>query len=78
MELESDDYPSYHVKLQTADGREILSRQAGKIRLDKDRSFASLIIPGKILAKGDYVLILSGQEAEGGIEEIDRYLLQVS
>jgi hypothetical protein len=78
MELNGDGYASYHVRFQTDEGREILRRNAGKVRLGKDREFAALTILAGRLTKGDYILILIGQTADGRGEEIDRYFFRVS
>jgi hypothetical protein len=78
MELNSYDYSSYQVRFQTVDGREILRRRASKVKLDKDREFAALTIQAGRLTKGDYILILFGQTADGRSEEIDRYFFRVS
>jgi hypothetical protein len=76
MELESRDHPSYRIKLQTAEGREILLGKIDQVIVSKDRAFAMLTIPAKTLAKGEYVLILSGQTPDGRSEEIDRYFFR--
>jgi hypothetical protein len=78
MELNGDGYASYQVRFQTDEGREILRRQASKVRLGKDREFAALTIRAGRLTKGDYILILFGQTADGRGEEIDRYFFRVS
>jgi hypothetical protein len=78
MELNGDGYASYQVKFRTVEGREIISSQAIKVRLGKDREFAALTIRAERLSKGDYILILFGQNADGRDEEIDRYFLRVS
>jgi hypothetical protein len=78
MDLYNNDYANYQVILQTVEGREILRRRTGKIRLGKDRAFATLRVNPGDLAKGDYILILLGQTADGRIEEIDRYFFRVS
>jgi hypothetical protein len=76
MELESRDHRSYRIRLQTAEGREILLRNTNKVSFLKDRAFAALTIPAKTLAKGEYVLILSGRTPDGRSEEIDRYFFR--
>jgi hypothetical protein len=78
MELKGDGYARYQVRLQTVEGREILSRQVGKVRFGKDLKFAALTIRDGKLTKGDYILILFGQTADGLGEEIDRYSFRVS
>jgi hypothetical protein len=40
--------------------------------------FATLPVKAGELTKGDYILILFGQTADGKIEEIDRYPFRVS
>jgi hypothetical protein len=77
MGLKGDGYASYQVRCQTVEGREILRRRAGKVRLGKDREFAALTIRAERLTKGDYILILFGQTADGRDEEIDRFFFRV-
>jgi hypothetical protein len=78
MELNSDSYSSYQIRLQTAEGRGILNGNAVKVRFGKDREFAALTILTGKLTKGDYILILSGKTADGRDEEIDQYYFRVS
>jgi len=78
MELDHNDYANYQIILQTVEGREILRSRTGKVRFGKDRAFATLPVKAGELTKGDYILILFGQTADGKIEEIDRYFFRVS
>ena len=78
MELDHNDYANYQVILQTVEGREILRSRTSKVRFGKDRAFATLPVKAGELTKGDYILILFGQTADGKIEEIDRYFFRVS
>jgi anti-sigma factor RsiW len=78
MELDHNDYANYQIILQTVEGREILRSRTAKVRFGKDRAFAALPVKAGELTKGDYVLILLGQTADGKIEEIDRYFFRVS
>jgi hypothetical protein len=78
MELDHNDYANYQIILQTVEGREILRSRIGKVRFGKDRAFATLPVKAGELTKGDYILILFGQTADGKIEEIDRYPFRVS
>jgi len=73
IELDDNDYANYQLRLRTAEGREVLRRHTGKARLGKDRAFVTLALQAGKLIQGDYVLILSGQTADGKSEEIDRY-----
>jgi hypothetical protein len=78
MELNDNDYANYQAVIQTVEGREIFRRRTGKVRLGKDRAFATLPVNVGDLTKGDYILILLGQTADGRSEEIDRYFFRVS
>jgi hypothetical protein len=78
MELNGDGYAGYQVRCQTVEGREILRRQADKVRLGKGQKFAALTIQAEKLTKGDYILILIGETTDGRGEEIDRYFFRVS
>src|SRR2546428_7161564 len=78
MELDDNDYANYQAVLQTVEGREILRRRTGKVRLRKDRAFATLPVKAGELNLGDYILILFGQTSDGKSEEIDRYFFRVS
>jgi hypothetical protein len=78
MELFNKVYTTYQVILQSVEGREILRRRTGKFRFGKDRTFATLPVNSGDLTKGDYILILFGQTADGRSEEIDRYFFRVS
>jgi hypothetical protein len=78
MELYNNLYASYQVIIQTVEGREILRRRTGKVRFGKARAFAMLPVNARDLTKGDYILTLFGQTADGGSEEIDRYFFRVS
>jgi hypothetical protein len=78
MELFNNVYTTYQVILQSVEGREILRSRTGKFRFGKDRTFATLPVNSGDLTKGDYILILFGQTADGRNEEIDRYFFRVS
>jgi hypothetical protein len=78
MELNNNDYANYQAVLQTVEGREILRRRTGKVLFGKDRALATLPVKAGELTRGDYILILFGQTADGRSEEIDRYFFRVS
>jgi len=77
MELNAGNYPSYQLRLQTVEGREILMRQSSNVAFTKDRAFAAMTVPAGKLVKGDYILVLSGRTAKGAVEEIDQYFFRV-
>lgn len=78
MELGDNNYANYQIILHTVEGREILRSRTAKVRFARDRAFATLPVKAGELTKGDYILILFGQTADGKIEEIDRYFFRVS
>jgi hypothetical protein len=78
MDLGDNNYADYQVIIQTVEGREILRRRTNKARFGKDRAFATLPVKAGELTKGDYILILFGQTADGKSEEIDRYFFRVA
>jgi hypothetical protein len=78
MELNDHDHTNYQVILQTLEGREILRRRTGKVTFGADRAFTTLPVKAGELSKGNYILILFGQTADGKSEEIDRYFFRMS
>jgi hypothetical protein len=58
--------------------REIFRRRIDKVRFGNDRVFTTPPVKAGELTKGDYILILFGQTADGGSEEIDRYFFRAS
>ncbi|HKX33200.1 MAG TPA: hypothetical protein VJ302_36320 [Blastocatellia bacterium] len=78
MELGDHDYRRYQAKVQTAEGQDVLRRDASLIQLSQGRAFGVLTVKAGELATGDYILILFGQTADGRSEEVDRYFFQVS
>jgi hypothetical protein len=51
------------------EGRQILRRRTGKVRLGKDRQFATILVKARELSRGDYILILFGHTSHGKSEE---------
>lgn len=62
-------YVSYQAALQTLDGANLwsrnLPRSAGQI--------ISVIIPGKLIPSGDYMMALKGKTADGQVEDVGEY-----
>ncbi|HEY9431598.1 MAG TPA: hypothetical protein VI260_09070 [Blastocatellia bacterium] len=54
-----------------------IRRWTGKVKFGKDREFATLPFKAGELTRGDYLLILFGQTADGRNEEIYRYFFRV-
>ncbi|MBO0861951.1 MAG: hypothetical protein J2P21_26360 [Chloracidobacterium sp.] len=82
MELNDTIHTNYQAIIQTIGGREILRRRTGKVTfgpgLKMPRAFTTLPVKAGELTKGDYILILFGQTADGKSEEIDRYFFRIS
>ena len=74
IELGGSKYAGYQIKLQTVEGRALFSPPA---RATKDRVFVAVTLPAARLVRGDYVVILSGRQANGSTAEIDRYFFRV-
>lgn len=74
MPLDGARYAGYQTTLQTVEGRALFSLAA---RATQDRAFAALTLPATRLTRGDYVVILTGRQANGATEEIDRYFFRV-
>lgn len=76
MQLEGKEHPSYQIKLQTVEGREIrLTNKDKSVSVIGD-SLAGVTIPAGKLAPGEYVIILYGQRAGRGSDEIERFVFR--
>jgi hypothetical protein len=83
MQMESRDHQSYRIKLQTAEGREISLRNSDQVvsiiggaKSAKGDYLTEVTIPAGKLAKGEYVIILYGQTADGRGDEIERFFFR--
>lgn len=74
LDLAARDYPRYSAVLQTDDGERKLSRNNLKLTSDK---FVLFEVPAKILASGDYSIVLSGVKSSGARDDLDRYYFRV-
>lgn len=72
MRLENSDYANYQIKLRTVEGSEILSRNQLKSRANQ----LAVVLPASKLPAGDYILTLSGVQANA-VEEVNRYFFRV-
>ena len=73
IKLDRIKYAKYDALIKTVDGKEIFHLTADPANND----FVTVTIPPGKLAKNDYILVLSGRQAAGAIEEIDQYLFRV-
>jgi hypothetical protein len=74
LDLAARDYPRYGVVLQTAEGLRVWSNSNLSLTPDK---FVSFEVSAKILASGDYRIVLSGVKSSGARDELDNYYFRV-
>jgi hypothetical protein len=74
LDLAAGDYLRYSVVLQTAEGVRVWS--SGNLKLTPDK-FVSFEVPARILASGDYRIVLSGVKSSGTPDELDNYYFRV-
>ncbi|MBP6821621.1 MAG: hypothetical protein KA368_08760 [Acidobacteria bacterium] len=73
IKLEADDFPRYRASLRPVDGGPSWTPS-----VTKTGSTISVKIPAQKLRKGDYILTLTGVNATGSTEEINRYSFRVA
>lgn len=74
--LESEDYKQYRATLSTAEGRKIWGHVVTKGASNKSANL-TLSLPADLLKSGDYVLDLSGANADGKWESVADYSFRV-
>jgi hypothetical protein len=74
--LESGDYKQYRAALSTAEGRKLWGRVVTN-RTSKKSEQLALSLPAELLKSGDYVLGLSGANADGKWESVADYSFRV-
>ncbi|HZS06472.1 MAG TPA: hypothetical protein VFD58_16655 [Blastocatellia bacterium] len=77
MKLDGNDHRSYQVGLRAVDGGEVFRQQSLKARPGKAGAEVAVTIPAAKLTAGDYILTLSGVNAAGETEELNRYFFRV-
>lgn len=77
LPLEADDYKSYRAVLGTVEGKQVLTQAALKPQKTAFGKGVVLRVPAKLLGDNDYVLRLSGADAEGRFEDISKYYFRV-
>ncbi len=77
LPLEGDDYKSYRAVLGTVEGKQVLNQAALKPQKSASGNAIVLRVPAKLLGDNDYILRLSGGDAEGGFEDISKYYFRV-
>jgi hypothetical protein len=75
--LEQDDYKTYRAVLETVEGNRIWSSGLLKARPTRSSRVVTLGLPASLLNKRGYILILSGVNAEGSLENVGEYYFNV-
>ncbi len=77
LPLEQGEYRTYAAVLQTPDGDKVWSGRGLKARAANAGRSVVINLPAKLLVNGYYVLTLSGETAEGTVEEVSEYSFSV-
>ena len=76
LKLKDNDYPSYGVLVQSADGRLVFKR-ANLRPQNRGQSSLAFIVPASKLPNGDYILSVRGTSPGGESEDISKSLFRV-
>lgn len=77
LQLEEDNYRSYNAVLSTPEGRNVWTGAARKDR-EKNAQFVTFILPAASLARGDYIIELTGTTAGARPEAAAQYSFRVT
>lgn len=78
LEMEEDAYPRYDAEVRTAEGKVIKHLDGLKGRTVRNNGHTVAVkLPAQSLAKGDYIVKLTGRTASGGAEDVDSYTFSV-
>ncbi|MFY9608366.1 MAG: hypothetical protein WAU45_07085 [Blastocatellia bacterium] len=77
LDLERDEYGSYHAVLSTAEGDRVLSLPALKSLQTTSGKAVILRLPASILTGTSYIITLRGVTARGEVEDVSEYYLKV-
>src|SRR5262249_14482666 len=77
LKLTENVFPQYQITLQTADGKEVMSRKGLKAVRAKSGESLMLSIPSTKFISGEYFLALSGIGANGEVESLGKSVLEV-
>jgi len=72
LNLEEDLYPRYRAVLQSPDGTEVWKIRLPQMKKKNGKS-VTLLVPAKVLSKGDYTMVLKGETKEREIENVSEY-----
>ncbi|MDQ6785885.1 MAG: hypothetical protein M3033_03585 [Acidobacteriota bacterium] len=76
LDFEGGDFENYSATVQTVDGRAIWRGRAVSSKTQMAHS-ASINLPARLLARGDYLVTLSGTEKSGAPQTIEEYYFTV-
>jgi len=77
LQLEEDNYRSYNAVLSTPEGRRVWAGAARKDR-EKNAQFVTFTLPAASLARGDYIIELTGTTAGARPEAAAQYSFRVT
>lgn len=77
LEFDRDDHKSYRGVIETVEGNRIWSSGSLKARPVKSGKAVTLGVPASLFAKGDYILTLSGVNADGSSEPVGEYYFNI-
>ncbi len=78
MKIENGNYRSYHASVRQIDGRGNWNQSVASSKQTDAGITVSVKIPANKLGNGDYILTLTGIDAAGSTEEINRYFFRVA
>lgn len=77
IDLGRGDYQRYQTVLQKVEGEEVSTQITPKMKTRDDTDLVVLAVPAKLLTPGDYVLSLSGMDANGSFEAVSKHPFRV-
>lgn len=77
LKVGGENYPSYQVELQTAEGQVVWSRNNLKAHRSGQSQTVEFILPASLITRSDYLVVLSGTNTSGGLDKINTYHFSV-
>lgn len=78
LELRGTDYPLYRVVLYDAQAEELWAQSQLTAQADDRGAAVTVILPSKLLPRGDYELVLSGVDRGQQLERVGAYIVRVT
>jgi hypothetical protein len=76
--LDLDEYSTYDISIQSADGRELVSRKGRRARGPAAQRTISVEFSSRILPEGTYVVKVTGHTSSGTSEPVSGYRFRLS